>query len=212
MNNLAKTAKIYKNVKLGDKAVVEDFVIIGKPPEGKKEGELVTVIGDNAIIRSHTVIYAGNKIGNNFQTGHAANIRELNVIEDNVSIGTKSVVEHHVMIEEGVRIHTQAFIPEFSVLKKESWVGPNVVFTNALFPTAPSVKDNLKGPVLCERAIVGANSTILPGINIGEGALIGAGSVVTRDVESNAIVIGNPTKKIKNKSDLQWKHDSEGAY
>jgi len=57
---------------------------------------LTTTIGDNCAIRFHTVIYAGNKIGNNFQTGHGVNIREFNEIGDNVSIGTHSIIEHHI--------------------------------------------------------------------------------------------------------------------
>ena len=109
---ISKTAIIHPGVILGKGCVIEDFVIIGTPPRGFALGELETVIGENAIIRSHTVIYAGNKIGNNIQTGNKANIRELNEIGDDVSIGTLSVIEHHVKIGHGVRIHTQTFIPE----------------------------------------------------------------------------------------------------
>ena len=70
--------KIYDNVKLGKNVTIEDFVIIGTPPKGSNEGELETIIGDNAIIRSHTVIYAGTTIGKNFQSGHHVLIREKN--------------------------------------------------------------------------------------------------------------------------------------
>jgi len=195
MNSIATTAKIYPNVKLGKNVIVEDFCIIGAPPRGAKEGELETIIGDNSIIRSHTVIYAGNKIGNNFQTGNKTNIRELNQIGNDVSIGTLSVIEHHVILEDKVRIHTQAFIPEYSICKKGSWVGPNVVFTNAKIPLAPNAKDSLKGPTLEEGARIGANSTLLPGVVIGAHALVGAGSVVTKSVSPNAVVMGNPAKE-----------------
>jgi len=74
-----------------------------------------TILGSQALLRSHTVIYAGNIIGDSFQTGNKVNIRELNRIGDNVSVGTLSVIEHHVEIGNNVRIHSQAFIPEFSV-------------------------------------------------------------------------------------------------
>jgi len=201
---IAETAKIYPNVKLGKNVVIEDFCLIGVPPKGAAAGELETVIGDNSIIRSHTVIYAGNKIGQNFQTGNKANIREFNEIADNVSIGTLSVVEHHVKIEEGVRIHTQVFIPEYSTLKKNSWVGPNVVFTNAPYPKSKNVKDKLVGPTLHENAIVGANSTLLPGIQIGKDAIVGAGSVVTKDVAPGDVVAGNPAKFLKKKMELPY--------
>lgn len=201
---IAKSAIIHKGVKLGKNVVIEDFCIIGVPPRGVKEGELETIIGDDSVIRSHTVIYAGNKIGDKFQTGNKANIRELNTIADNVSIGTLSVVEHHVIIEEGVRIHTQVFIPEYSILKKNSWVGPNVVFTNAPYPKSKNVKDELVGPTLHENAIVGANSTLLPGVEIGKDAMVGAGSVVTKNVAPGDVVAGNPAKFLKKKSDLPY--------
>ncbi|MDP3110489.1 MAG: DapH/DapD/GlmU-related protein [Thermodesulfovibrionales bacterium] len=194
---ISKTALIHKNVVLGQNCIIEDFVIIGAPPHGHGDGELKTVIGDNALIRSHTVIYAGNRIGKNFQTGNKTNIRELNEIGDNVSIGTLSVVEHHVKIGNGVRIHTQAFIPEFSVLDDECWIGPNVVLTNARFPQSPDVTSELRGPVIRRKAKIGANATILPGVEVGENSLVGAGSVVTRDVPEHHIVAGNPAIILK---------------
>lgn len=199
---ISKTAIIYPNVRLGENCVVEDFVIIGTPPKGYAAGELETVIGINAVIRSHTVIYAGNKIGNNFQTGNKANIREMNEIGDDVSIGTLSVVEHHVKIGNRVRIHTQAFIPEYTILEDESWIGPNVVITNAKYPKSPNAKNELKGAYVKKYAIIGANSTILPGVVIGERSLVGAGSVVTKDVANETVVAGNPAVVIKNINDL----------
>jgi acetyltransferase-like isoleucine patch superfamily enzyme len=192
---IAETAKIFPNVKMGKNITIEDFCLIGAPFKGMGQAE--TVIGDNAIIRSHTVIYAGNTIGKNFQTGNKANIRELNVIGDDVSIGTLTIVEHHVTIENNVRIHSQAFIPEFSLLKRDCWIGPNVVITNAKFPKSPNVKNELKGAIIHENAKIGANSTILPGIEIGRNALVGAGSVVSKSVNENDIVAGNPAKLLR---------------
>jgi acetyltransferase-like isoleucine patch superfamily enzyme len=195
---------VYEGVELGDGSVIEDFAIVGTPPRGKKNGELATIIGDGAVIRSHAVIYAGNVIGKNFQTGNKVNIRELNRIGDNVSIGTLSVIEHHVEIADNVRIHTQVFIPEFSVLEEGCWIGPNVVFTNAKYPQSPGVKDQLVGPVIKRGAKIGANSTILPGVVIGEHALVGAGSVVVSDVPPGAVVVGNPARVIRQVSELPY--------
>jgi acetyltransferase-like isoleucine patch superfamily enzyme len=198
------TYKIYEGVVLGDGTSVEDFCIIGTPPRGKRDGELKTIIGAGATIRSHSVIYAGNTIGKGFSTGNKVNIRESNEIGDNVSIGTLSVIEHHVVIGNNVRIHTQVFIPEYSVLEEGAWVGPNVVFTNARYPVSPDVKKNLKGPTIKKGAIIGANSTLLPGVIIGAHALIGAGTVVTKDVPDGAVVVGNPGKIIKQISQLPY--------
>ena len=135
--------KIYKNVKIGENGDIGDFVVIGVPPRGAKDGEIETIIGTGCVIRSHTVIYAGNVIGDNFQTGHGVMIREVNKICNNVSIGTKSVVEHHVEIGNNVRVHSQAFIPEYTILEDDCWIGPNVVITNALYPRFPDVKENI---------------------------------------------------------------------
>jgi acetyltransferase-like isoleucine patch superfamily enzyme len=190
------TTKIYPNVLFGDGSTTEDFCIVGAPPRGVAEGEMQTVIGAGAVIRSHTVIYAGNVIGRSFQTGNKVNIRESNEIGDDVSIGTLSVVEHHVKIGHGVRIHTQAFVPEFSILEDGCWIGPNVVLTNAKYPLSPGVKDNLAGPVIRRGARIGANATILPGVVIGEDAMVGAGAVVVRDVPARAVVAGNPARVI----------------
>jgi acetyltransferase-like isoleucine patch superfamily enzyme len=198
------TAKIYPNVSLGDGSTIEDYCIVGTPPRGAKDGEMQTAIGAGAVIRSHSVIYAGNVIGRHFQTGNKVNVRELNEIGDDVSIGTLSVVEHHVKIGNGVRIHTQAFVPEFSVLEEGCWIGPNVVLTNAKYPLSPGAKDHLEGPVIRRGAKVGANATILPGVVIGENALVGAGSVVVRDVPAGAVVAGNPARVIGQIADLPY--------
>jgi acetyltransferase-like isoleucine patch superfamily enzyme len=198
------TSKVYANVSLGAGSVLEDFCIVGTPPRGKKDGELATVIGDGAVIRTHTVIYAGNTIGKNFQTGNKVNIREANQIGNDVSIGTLSVIEHHVQIADRVRIHTQVFVPEFSVLEEGCWLGPNVVLTNARYPLSPGVKDQLAGPVIRKGAKIGANATILPGVVIGENALVGAGAVVTKDVPPGAVVVGNPARVIRDISELPY--------
>lgn len=203
---MVKTYKIYPNVGMGKSVDIGDFVIIGLPAKGMKEGELKTVIGNNSVIRSHTVIYSGNIIGNNFQVGHLVMIREFNQVGDNVSIGTGSDIEHHVKIGNNVRIHSNVFIPEYSILEDNCWIGPNVVFTNALHPLCPKVKDCLKGPVIKKGAKIGANSTLLPGVVVGEYGLIGAGSVVIEDVPSYKVVVGNPGRIVKDIRELKCRY------
>lgn len=203
---ISKTAVIYPNVKIGKNCIIEDFVIIGKHPIGHKSGAIKTRIGNNAVIRSHTVIYAGSRIGNNFKSGDKANIREFNEIGNDVSIGTLAAIEHHVKIGSGVRIHTQAFISEFSILEDECWIGPNAVLTNVLHPLCPKAKKCIKGVNVKKHAKVGANVTLLPGAVIGEHALIGAGSVVTKDVLPYQVMAGNPAVMLKNIKDLKCRY------
>lgn len=195
---------IYNNVEIGENVEIEDYVIIGKPPKGKKDGELKTIIGDNAVIRSHTIIYAGNKIGNNFQTGHHVTIRENNEIGNNVSIGSGTDIEYEIKIEDQVRMHSQVFIPEYSILRRGCWIGPNVVLTNARYPKSVGIKKRLNGPEIKENAKIGANTTILPAVVIGENSLIGAGAVVTNNIADNIVVAGNPAQKIRNISEIEY--------
>jgi len=185
------------NADIGKDAEIGDYVLIGHG-EGEK-----TVIGDNAKIRSHTVIYAGTKIGNNFQTGHGVLVREKNEIGNDVSIGSHTVVEHSVKIGNNVRIHSSAEIPEYTVLEDDVWIGPQAVLTNSRYPRSKNSKETRKGPLIKKNAKIGANATILPGVTIGENALVGAGSVVTKDVPASKVVVGNPAHVIKDIAELE---------
>ncbi len=207
MSECAATARLYPNVVMGENCTIEDFVIIGRPPKGAKEGELETRIGAGALIRSHTVIYAGNQIGNRFATGHGVLLREHNDIGDDVSIGSHSIIEHHVKIGHRVRIHSGAFIPEYSVLEDEAWIGPHVVFTNVLHPLCPEVPKCIKGPTICRGAKVGAGATVLPAVTVGEMALVAAGAVVTRDVPPRMVVAGNPARIVRSIDELSCPWD-----
>lgn len=196
------TYVVYPNVHLGTGVEIGDFVLIGVPPRNTLPGQLETHIGPNAVIRSHSVIYGGNRVGANFQTGHGVMIRELNEIGDDVSIGSHSVIEHHVKIGNRVRIHSNAFIPEFSILEDGAWVGPQVAFTNARYPLSRDAKESLRGPRVLREAKIGANATLLPGVMIGCNALVGAGAVVVDDVPDGKVVVGNPARVVGNVSDL----------
>jgi acetyltransferase-like isoleucine patch superfamily enzyme len=209
---IATTAVVHANVQLGDGGNVEDFVVIGAGSLGPTGEPLPTRIGESARIRSHSVIYGGNAIGDRFQTGHGVLVREANEIGDDVSVGSHTVIEHHVRIGDGARIHSNAFIPEYSVIEAGAWVGPNAVLTNAVYPQSPTAKDDLRGPHLQHGAKIGANVTLLPGVVVGEDALVGAGSVVVRDVPAGAVVVGNPARIIRSISDIAaYRDESDRA-
>ena len=199
-SSISPLAVIHPGVELADEATIDPWVVLGYPVTDQPD--LVLRIGSGAVIRSHTVIYAGSTIGSGFRTGHGALVRESNDIGDDVSIGSHSVVEHHVRLADGVRIHTGAFIPEHSVLDERAWVGPHVVFTNAVYPLSRDAKRTLTGPHLMPGAKIGANATLLPGVVVGRGALVGAGSVVVHDVPDGAIVAGNPARIIGSVTDV----------
>lgn len=203
---------IHPGTEIGANADLDEFVILGRPPRSSSSGELTLVLGKNATIRSHSVIYAGSTIGDEFQCGHGVMIRECCKIGDNCSVGTGSVLEFKVTLGCGVRVHSQCFIPEYSVLEDGCWLGPNVVLTNARYPQAQRTKELLSGVRIGYKAKIGANSTILPGIVVGAHALVGAGSVVTKNVEDGAIVIGNPAVMIGNIDALRYSDTNELVY
>lgn len=179
---------------LGANTVVQDFCVLGEPARGCQPGQDPLIIGPDATIRSHTVIYAGARIGARVQTGHGVLIREASSVGDDCSIGSGSVVEFAVVIGDRVRLHSQCFVPEYSVLEDDCWLGPRVVVTNSRFPRGRQSKETLQGVRIGRFAKIGANATLLPGIVIGEGALVGAGAVVTRDVPPDTVVVGNPAR------------------
>jgi acetyltransferase-like isoleucine patch superfamily enzyme len=195
-NRISELAVVHSDVELDDDATVEPWAILGYRPPDAEPGPPLR-IGRGAVIRSHAVIYAGSTIGAHFHAGHGALIRESNDIGDDVSVGSHSIVEHHVRLADGVRIHSGAFIPEHSILEAGAWVGPHVVFTNAPYPLAPDAKRTLKGPHLMAGSRIGANATLLPGVVIGADALVGAGSVVVRDVPDGQVVVGNPARVVR---------------
>ena len=197
---ISGTAIIFPNIILGKNITIEDFVIIGR-----NEKTSPTVIGENGLIRSHTVIYDGNIIGSDFNTGHHVLIRESNIIGDFVSIGSNTVIEHHIKMGNHVRIHSSAFIPEETIIEDNVWIGPNVVITNAKYPLSPNVKKELKGATLRKNVKIGANCTLLPGVEIGENSLIGAGSLVTKNIPANKVAFGNPAIIVKDISELPYK-------
>ena len=196
--------RIYPNVHLPDDAQIDDFVILGKPPRGAAPGDLALMVGAGCVIRSHSVIYAGNVIGVGLQTGHHVVIREENTIGDHVSIGTHSIIEHHVTIGNKVRLHSRVFVPEYTLLEDGCWLGPGVMVTNARYPISKGAKERLEGAIIEAGAIIGANSTLLPGVRVGSRALIGAGSVVTKNVPAGAVMVGSPARQINHIDNINF--------
>jgi len=190
------TALIAPNVELGNGTVVGEYAILGRAPRGKADGELRLVIGPGSVIRPFTTIYAGTTIGARLQTGQGASIREDNVIGDDVSVGTQAALEFGNRLGSRIRVHTGCFL-ELVTIEDDVFLGPHVVFTDDPHPMCPAYLDCVRGATVRRRARIGGNATILPGVQIGEDALVGAGSVVRKDVAARSVVAGNPAKELK---------------
>jgi acetyltransferase-like isoleucine patch superfamily enzyme len=200
-----ESALVAPDANIDADCIVEEFCVIGYGHEDAGTDEYRPVkIGEMSRLRQFAVIYWGTETGQRFHAGHKANIREMCNIGDDVSVGTLTVIEHHVTIGSEVRIHSQAFIPEYSIVEDGVYIGPSVVLTNAKYPKSRDVKSTLSGPHIESGAILGANSTILPGVRVGSLSVVGAGSVVTRDVPAGAVVAGNPARIINNVSKLPY--------
>nr|WP_321350169.1 DapH/DapD/GlmU-related protein [uncultured Methanoregula sp.] len=179
--------------KVGEKARIFEPVTLGFPSRENmdKTGFAGSIIGKNATLRSGTIIYCDVIIGDDFQTGHNVMIREKTRIGNHVAIGTSTVIDGKVTIGNNVSIQSMVYIPTDTRIGNNVFIGPNTVLTNDRYP--PSY-GQMEGPVIKDRAAIGANATILPGVCIGEGALVAAGSVVTRDVPDRMLAIGSPAK------------------
>jgi len=178
---------LHGTVNLGAGTVVEDNVILGNREDG------VLDIGENSLIRSGSIIYSGVRIGRNFKTGHNVLIRENTEVGDNVLMGTNSVVDGNCRIGNNASIQNNAYITAYTIIEDDVFLGPCSVTANDKYMKAGA---ELKGPIIRKGARIGANSTILPGIVVGERVVVGAGAVVTKDVGSGATVVGNPARRI----------------
>jgi len=179
---------------LGPGARIFEPVTLGFPSRDRIgcENFRGTVIGKNALLRSGTVIYCDVEIGDDFQCGHNVLIRERTRIGSRVAVGTATVIEGKTTIGSDVRIQSLAFIPTNTIIGNGAFIGPHAVLTNDRYP--PLGRPELRGPVLRDRAVIGANATVLPGITIGEGACVAAGAVVTRNIPPRKMAIGVPAR------------------
>ncbi len=138
-----------------------------------------TQIGAGTRIWQFVVVLPGAKLGAD------CNICSHCLIENDVIVGDRVTVKSGVQLWDGIRIEDEVFI------------GPNVTFSNDRFPRSKQYPEAFLQTVVKTGASIGANATLLPGITIGRNAMIGAGSVVTKDVPDHALVVGNPARIIR---------------
>jgi acetyltransferase-like isoleucine patch superfamily enzyme len=138
-----------------------------------------TKIGKDTKIWQFCVVLADAVIGKN------CNINAQVLIENDVIIGNNVTIKPGVQIWDGTRIHDNVFL------------GPNATLTNDVMPRSKKYPDNFSCITIKQGASVGANATLLPGVTVGIEAMIGAGSVVIKDVPDFSVVVGNPAKVIR---------------
>jgi acetyltransferase-like isoleucine patch superfamily enzyme len=206
---IGKGAIIYDNVEIGDNCFIGPYVIIGEPTidfyKNPNHQNKKTTIGANSIIRAHTVIYEDVKLGEFFQSGHYTMIRENTVFGHHCSFGSCSELPGKVKVGNYVRIHSKVILCENIDVKDYVWIFPYAVITNAKHPPV----SELSTTIINEYAQILTHATILPGINIGKNAIVGAGALVTKDVADERLVIGNPAKDVKSVLDIK---DEAGTY
>ncbi len=159
-------------------------------------------VGPGLTMLSGSIIYNGSSIGSNAQLGHNAIVREQNIIGDQFSLWNNSVVDYGCLIGNRVKIHCNVYVAQYTILEDDVFLAPGVVIGNDPHPGCAFSPQCMRGPRICRGVQVGINVTILPFITIGEGALIGAGSVVTSDVPAGMLAYGNPARSVRTVEEL----------
>ena len=150
----------------------------------------------NYFIHQTAIADEGSQIGEGTKIWHFSHLMPNAVVGKNCQLGQNVFIDNNAVIENGVKIQNNVSVYNGVVIENDVFIGPSVVFTNVITPRSfINRKAEFKNTRVCEGSTIGANSTIICGIKIGEYAFVGAGTVVTKDVKSFALVIGNPGKQ-----------------
>jgi acetyltransferase-like isoleucine patch superfamily enzyme len=171
-------------------ARIDAGVTIGYPPARPVAHGLI--LGPDARLRAGTVLYLGSRIGARLETGHHVVIREGCAIGDDVSVWSNTVVDYGCRIGDRVKIHSNCYVAQYTEIEQDAFLAPGVSIANDLYPGQEDSARVMSGPWIGAGAQVGVNVTILPYVRLGPGCLIGAGSVVVRDIPAGAVAYGNP--------------------
>jgi acetyltransferase-like isoleucine patch superfamily enzyme len=201
---IAETAIVYPGTELGDGVVIGDNAVVGKPPTlgarstAAAEELPPLVVGDGTAILACAVVFAGSRLGSGVIVGDQACVRERCELGDGVVVGRGSVVENDTTVGARTTIQANAYVTAYSTLEEDVFVAPCVVTTNDNFMGRTEERHALRrGPTIRRGARVGGGAVLLPGIEVGEEAFVGAGAVVLADVPARAVVVGNPARQIR---------------
>ena len=197
---------IYDGCKIGSFTMIQDNVVIGKQPARAKNSILPeikkllppTVIGNGCTIGTSAIIYANATLADEVFVADLATIRERVTIGEKTIVGRGAAVENDCKVGKKCKLETNCYITAYSELGDFVFVAPCVVTTNDNYMARSKERfDKFKGVTIKDGGRIGANSTILPGRTIEADGAVAAGSVVTKDVESNVIVAGCPAKELR---------------
>jgi acetyltransferase-like isoleucine patch superfamily enzyme len=204
VSDVAETAIVYPGTVLGEGCKVLDYAVVGKQPTlsprstAKREELPPLELGAGTVVSTGAVVFAGTTIGERVIVGDQACVRERCTIGDDVVIGRGSLVENDTSVGALTKIQANAYITAYSLLEDNVFIAPCVVTTNDNFMGRTEKRRELvKGPTIRRGARIGGGCVLLPGIEIGEEAFVGAGAVVIRDVPPRALVVGNPARQIR---------------
>ena len=204
MNEVADTAIVYPGTVVGEGCRILDYAVVGKQPTlsprstAKREELPPLELGAGTIVSTGAVVFAGTTVGERVVVGDQACVRERCTIGDDVVIGRGSLVENDTSVGALTKIQAHAYITAYSLLEENVFIAPCVITTNDNFMGRTEQRHELvKGPTIRRGARVGGGAVLLPGIEVGEEAFIGAGAVVLRDVAAHAVVVGSPARQIR---------------
>ena len=193
---------IGKNVILGDNVVIQGYCEIGVHSFGNNKKPLK--IGDNNLIRSKSIFYTGSTFGPKLITGHNVTVRENVTAGKNLQLGTLTDIQGDCKIGDYVRCHSNVHIGKTSKIGNFVWIYPFVVLTND--PAPPSTQ--LISVILEDFVVIATMTTILPGVRLRKGTLVGAHSKVRNDTNPNTFVSGNPATEKGLASKIKFNKDS----
>ena len=198
---------IMDDVSLGDGTVVQSHCVLGERASNWTGARLQ--VGSHSTIRSHSILYAGSTLGEGLVTGHHAMIREGTHSGDNLQVGSLSDIQGDCSFGDFVRLHSNVHVGKGSTIGDFVWLFPYVVLTND--PHPPS--HVFKGCSVEDWAVIATGSVVLPGVTVGKDALVGAMSLVRRDVPEGAVVAGVPARVLGDAADIPRQDGSgEPAY
>lgn len=192
---------IHAGVELGENTEIGSHCEIGVPSKLADNDKLL--IGANSLIRSHSVFYIGSRFGDGLVTGHHVTVRENTVAGVSLQLGTRGDIQGHCTIGDYLRTHSHVHIGQKSLIGNYVWMFPDVLLTND--PCPPS--EILVGPTIQDFAVISSKATLLPGVVIGNSAVVGAQSLVGIDVPDGMLANGSPAKVVGPASILRMKDD-----